>query len=80
MEANTETVRELVVPVGWIIAIVGTLGGVIATLAKLLWTTMKDRLSKQDQIIDALQKDVDRMSVGCGHPECHWKNRTNPNA
>jgi len=70
---NIETARELVVPVAWLITIIGALGGVIATLAGVLWSTMKERLSVQDDIIKKLQDDVDRMSKGCGIKECMWR-------
>lgn len=73
--AQIETARELVVPVGWLIAIIGTLGGVIATLALIIWTTLKERLAVQDKIIEKLQEDVDRLSKGCGHASCMWKSR-----
>jgi hypothetical protein len=73
--AEIETVKELVVPVGWLLAIIGTLGGVIATLATIIWTTLKERLAVQDKIIDKLQDDIDRLSKGCGHNSCIWKNR-----
>lgn len=70
-----ETARELVVPVGWVIAIIGTLGGVIATLAGIIWSTLRERLTVQDKIIEKLQEDVDRLSKGCGHDACHWRKR-----
>lgn len=73
--AEIETVRELVVPVSWLLAIIGTLGGVIATLATIIWTTLKERLAVQDKIIEKLQDDIDRLSKGCGHNSCIWKNR-----
>lgn len=73
--AQIETARELVVPVGWLIGIIGTLGGVIATLSMIIWTTLKERLSIQDKIISKLQDDVDRLSKGCGHNACVWKSR-----
>lgn len=67
--------RELVVPVSWMIGIIGTLGGVIATLATIIWATMKDRLRVQDNIIEGLREDINRMSKGCGAISCTWKNR-----
>lgn len=62
-------------PIGWILGIIGTLGGVITALASLLWTTMRDRLSAQDRIIEGLRADIERMSQGCGQSACLWKNR-----
>lgn len=70
-----ETSRELVVPVAWLIAIIGTLGGVVATLATVIWNTLKERLTMQDKIIEKLQDDVDRLSKGCGIESCMWRKR-----
>lgn len=70
-----ETSRELVVPVAWLIAIIGTLGGVVATLATVIWNTLKERLTMQDKIIEKLQDDVDRLSKGCGIDSCIWRKR-----
>lgn len=72
---HLENARELVVPVGWVIAIIGTLGGVIATLAGIIWKTLTERLGVQDRIIEKLQADIDRLSKGCGHELCHWRSR-----
>lgn len=63
------------IEIGWILGIIGTLGGVITSLAVILWTTMKDRLTAQDKIIDGLRADIDRMSKGCGIDTCHWRSR-----
>ena len=62
-------------PIGWVLGIIGTLGGVITALASLLWQTMKDRLAAQDRIIDGLRADIERMSKGCGQRECLWRER-----
>ncbi|MBB5351359.1 hypothetical protein HNR46_001595 [Haloferula luteola] len=62
-------------PIAWILGIIGVLGGVISALAGLLWSTMKERLSAQDKIIERLQADVERMAKGCGMESCHWKRR-----
>lgn len=62
-------------PVAWILTIIGTLAGVIATLAGLIWTLLKTRLAAQDRIIESLQRDVDRLSKGCGATECMWRMR-----
>ena len=66
----------------WVLAAIGTLCGTIATLASALWCFMKSRLEAQDRIIEAngvmiakLQKDVERMTKGCGHKDCYWKHR-----
>ena len=73
MDAQTST--QLVVPVSWVITVIGSLGGVIATLAIVIYRTLTDRLATQDKIIDKLQADVDRLAKGCGHPDCHFKSR-----
>jgi hypothetical protein len=62
-------------PLGWILGIFGILGSVIATLASILWATVKDRLTVQDGIISKLQDDVDRLSKGCGQQACLWSKR-----
>ena len=65
----------ITIPVGWVLGIITALGAVISTLAITLWQTMKSRLEKQDQIIEKLQEDIDRLSHGCGHADCLWKSR-----
>lgn len=59
----------------------------IMTLAKVLWTMMKNNIYKLEKSIDIerhrsdqqsivikeLQSDVKRMSYGCGYTECFWK-------
>ncbi len=70
------------IPVEWILGVLLGLGGVIATLAKVIWNVMQSRLAAQDTIIGAqtetiskLQDDVDRLSKGCGHDLCLWRHR-----
>lgn len=75
MLAEINNTRELVVPVGWLIGIIGILGSTITALAGIIWHTLKDRLAIQDKIIEKLQDDVDRLSKGCGHQSCIWKSR-----
>ena len=60
---------------GWIFGIIGILGSTVGTMAGAMWIFMVSRLKKQDVIIDRLQADVDRLSKGCGLPECLWKGR-----
>ena len=69
-------------PIGWILATIGSLAGTIAALATIMWSFMRSRLEAQDKLIDSqtatiakLQDDVDRMSKGCGAGGCHWKFR-----
>lgn len=70
------------IPVEWVLGVLIGLGGVIATLAKVIWNVMQSRLTAQDAIIQSqtatiskLQDDVERLSHGCGHDICHWRNR-----
>jgi hypothetical protein len=70
------------IPVEWVLGVLIGLGGVIATLAKVIWNVMQSRLAAQDAIIASqsgtiskLQGDVERLSKGCGHDACHWKKR-----
>jgi len=70
----------ITLPIGWILATIGSLAGTIAALATIMWSFMKSKLESQDKIIDSqmlmiskLQEDVNRMSKGCGAEACHWK-------
>lgn len=70
------------IPVEWVLGVLIGLGGVIAALAKVIWSVMQSRLTAQDKIIEAqtgtiakLQDDVERLSRGCGHDVCLWKKR-----
>ncbi len=74
MDAVT-TANQLVVPVSWVLGIIGVLGGVIATLAGIIFKSLNERLSVQDRIIEKLQDDIDRLAKGCGAASCIWKNR-----
>jgi len=69
-------------PIGWILATIGSLAGTIAVLATIMWAFMKSQLEAQYKLIDSqnttiskLQDDVDRMSKGCGMDTCHWRQR-----
>lgn len=63
------------IPIGWILGVLIGSGGVISTLATVMWRSMVDRLKTQDAIIQRMQDDIDRLSKGCGIKECLWKNR-----
>lgn len=70
------------IPITWILSAFVTLTGTISGMALTIWLFMKERLSKQDVLIEkqnitihALQKDVDRLSDGCGVEVCVWKKR-----
>jgi hypothetical protein len=70
------------IEIGWILGAIGVLSSTIAALAGVMWGFVKSRLAAQDVIISAqavtiakLQEDVNRLSKGCGHPDCHWKSR-----
>jgi len=69
------TTSQLVVPVSWVLGIISLLGGVIATLAGIIYRSLQARLSVQDRIIEKLQDDINRLSKGCGHDTCMWKKR-----
>ena len=69
-------------PIAWMLTTVGVLASTIATLAAIMWGFMKSRLEAQDKLIAAqvatiekLQSDLERMAVGCGVAECHWRIR-----
>lgn len=69
------TESTVVIPVGWVLAAFGALGGAIATMAGVMWAFMQARLKHQDTIIEHLQKDIDRLSKGCFADGCLWKDR-----
>jgi len=60
-------------PIGWLLSAILGLGGVIATLAGIIYRILTDRLDAQDKLIDHLKIDVERMRKGCGMPSCLWK-------
>ena len=63
------------IPIEWVLGVIISLGGVIGTLATIMWNMMKGRLAAQDIIIKRLQDDIDRLSKGCGLKTCIWKNQ-----
>jgi len=72
----------MMMPVGWVIGAIATMGVVIGTLATIMWDFMKSRLAAQDDLIksqgftiERLQNDVDRLSKGCGQVDCLWRGR-----
>ena len=62
-------------PVAWILATMGVLGSVIATLAGIIYSSLSARIAAQDKIIKRLQADIERMAKGCGAEGCHWRKR-----
>ena len=71
------------IPVGWVLTSFVGLGSIIATLATSLYQTLKasiltlqGRIAAQDEIIEGLQDDIERMSKGCGMDHCIWKHRS----
>ncbi len=66
---------DVAIPVGWLLTALLGLAGVISTLATVIWSTMKERLRIQDEIIKRLQDDIDRISKGCGADNCLWNDR-----
>jgi len=65
----------MTIPVEWLLSTLIGLGGVIATLAGIIYRTLSARIAAQDTIIGKLQDDIDRLSKGCGIASCIWKNR-----
>jgi hypothetical protein len=65
----------MTIPVEWLLSVLIGLGGIIATLAGIIYKTLSSRIAAQDTIINRLQEDIDRLSKGCGLTSCIWKNR-----
>ena len=70
------------IDVNWLIGIIGVLGTSLGSVAGVLWAFTISRLRKQDTLIDAqnetignLQKDIARLTKGCGAEGCVWRNR-----
>jgi len=63
------------IPVAWMLSTLIALGGVIATLAGIIYSSLSTRLTAQEKIIERLQDDIDRLSKGCGQQLCLWKHR-----
>lgn len=63
----------MTIPVEWVLGVLIALGGVIATLARVLWRTVSSRLEAQDKIISHLQSEVSRLAKGCGIDSCIWR-------
>ena len=51
------------------------LGGVIATLAGIIYSSLSKRLEAQDAIIQGLRIDIERLSKGCQLETCLWRTR-----
>lgn len=66
---------DVPIPIGWLLGVIGGLAGVIATLAGIIWHSLNSRLAAQDKIIEHLRSDIERLSKGCGHRECLWRER-----
>ena len=62
-------------PIGWLLTAIISLGGVIATLAGIIYKILTDRLNAQDKLIDHLKRDVEHMREGCGQTACLWAGR-----
>lgn len=63
----------MTVPVEWILSVLLGSGGVIATLAGVLWKSMTNRLEAQDRIIAHMQTEIARLSKGCGIESCIYR-------
>lgn len=63
----------MTIPVEWILSVLLGSGGVIATLAGVLWKSMTNRLEAQDRIIAHMQTEVARLSKGCGIDACIYR-------
>jgi hypothetical protein len=70
------------VPSSVIITVITVLAGAIATMGRVIWSSMQrrerelgERIDEQGGIIHTLQKDIKHLSGGCGLESCHWKFR-----
>lgn len=63
------------IPITWLLTTVGVLGGTIATLAGIIYSSLSARIAEQGRTIEHLRGDVERLSKGCGQEGCHWRGR-----
>lgn len=82
MIAVTAPESIVALPLAWIVTVITALSASIATMAGIMWRFMQARLAAQDSIIGSqnatigkLQDDIERLSKGCGHPDCSWRGR-----
>ena len=59
----------------WIMGVLLGLGGVIATLAGIIYNSLSKRLEAQSVIIQGMRVDIERLSKGCQLETCLWKAR-----
>jgi hypothetical protein len=59
------------IPIAWALTGFLSLCGIVAIMGKLIFSMCMMR-------IKALEKDVARLSRGCGVVDCHWKNTPAP--
>ena len=59
------------IPMGWALTGFISLCGIVAGMGKLIFSMCMWR-------IKALEKDVARLSRGCGVPTCHWRTAAAP--
>jgi hypothetical protein len=64
------------VPIEWLLSVLVSFGGIIATLAVVIYRSLVGRLASQDKIIEDMRREVERLSKGCGIAGCVW--RSNP--
>lgn len=75
-----ENGKGMEIPIPWVLGIIGTLGGVIAALASIIYKSLEKRIDSQNRIIatqsqsiQRLQEDIGRLSRGCGMNDCLWR-------
>jgi hypothetical protein len=65
----------MTVPTEWILTVLIALATVISTLAAIIYRQLSTEIATLRGIVTKLQKDVDRLSKGCGLGTCLYKNR-----
>jgi hypothetical protein len=69
--ANTAAEASFRIPIAWALTGFLTLCGAVAGMGKLIFSMCMIR-------IKALEKDVARLSRGCGVPACIWRAHHSP--
>ncbi|MCW1885511.1 hypothetical protein OKA04_12295 [Luteolibacter flavescens] len=70
------------VPLGWFLGTIAALCGCICTLASVIFSSLNSRITSQSRVItdqavqmEAMRKDIERLSGGCGVATCLWVHR-----
>ncbi len=59
------------VPISWFIATIGSLGGLVSLLARIIYVHLTTQIGQ-------LREEIKQLSKGCGITTCHWRDFPKP--